>query len=102
LKKFYPDNGELKQESEVIKIVKNQYSTSHLIPIFMKKIYLSATLVLFFFGCTMNPSKEARIQKLEIEIQQAIEKINSLESRIESLEEINEQLNTKILELEKR
>lgn len=50
----------------------------------------------------MNPSKEARIQKLETEILQAIEKINQLENRVESLEVMNEQLESRLLEVENR
>lgn len=68
----------------------------------MKKIFVIITFSLFFIGCNMNPSKEARIQKLETEIQQALDKINQLENSVQSLEGINEQLKTRVLELEKR
>jgi predicted nucleic acid-binding Zn-ribbon protein len=50
----------------------------------------------------MNPSKEARIQELETEIKQAIEKINKLESSIQGLEIANDQLTTRVIALEKR
>lgn len=68
----------------------------------MKKIFIMASLSLFLFGCNMNPNKEARIQQLETEKQQTIEKINKLESSIQALEVKNEELRTRILELEKR
>ena len=68
----------------------------------MKKVFLITICSLFFFGCAMNPSKEARIQKLETEIKQAIEKINKLESSIQGLETANDQLTTRIIALEKR
>jgi predicted RNase H-like nuclease (RuvC/YqgF family) len=65
----------------------------------MKKIFLIA-ICLFFFGCKINPNKEARIQKLETEIKQSIDKINKLESRVEVLEDVNHQLKRGIIELE--
>ena len=52
-------------------------------------------------GCDMNPSKEARIQQLESEMQQALEKIDKLEDKYQAIDSINLQLQTKILELEK-
>ena len=67
----------------------------------MKKIFLIATCSLFLFGCNMNPSKEARIQKLETEMKQTMNEINKLESRIQTLEGINEEFKTRILELDK-
>ncbi|MET7029510.1 hypothetical protein [Sediminicola luteus] len=68
----------------------------------MKKIILIAAFSLLLIGCNMNPSKEARIQKLETEILKAMDKIRSLESRIQNLEDIKGELNTRILELEKQ
>ena len=68
----------------------------------MKKTLLIAIIVLFFTGCNMNPSKEARIQALETEILKTIDKINTLEKKIDSLDDINDKLNTRITELEKR
>ena len=65
----------------------------------MKKAFGILALSVFFMGCNINPSKEARIQKLETEIQQSIEKINQLEKRIETLEEQNEGLQFKMKEL---
>ena len=47
----------------------------------------------------MNPNKEARIQKLETEIQQSLDKIEDLESRVQILEGENAQLTTRILGL---
>ncbi len=67
----------------------------------MKKVLLIITIAGFFIGCNMNPSKEARIQKLEAEIQMTIHKVNELESRVQTLEVLNAQLKTRIHELEK-
>lgn len=67
----------------------------------MKKILLLATCSLFFFGCNMSPNKEARIQKLETEIQKTTEKTKELENRIEVVEGVNGQLKARIIELEK-
>ncbi|MGB1204173.1 MAG: hypothetical protein ACPG5B_00935 [Chitinophagales bacterium] len=61
----------------------------------MKNIFIIASFLLFIFGCNMNPNKEARIQKLETEMQQATDKINKLENE-------NKELKMKIIELEKR
>ena len=68
----------------------------------MKKIFIITTFSLFLVGCNINPNKEARIQQLETEIQQTIDKINKLESNVQALEVTNKQLRTRILELEKR
>lgn len=67
----------------------------------MKKAALLTILSLFLLGCNMNPSKEARLQKLEAEIQQSMEKINTLEASVQALEQTNTQLKTRIEELEK-
>jgi peptidoglycan hydrolase CwlO-like protein len=68
----------------------------------MKKICVIASLSLFLFACNINPNKEARIQQLETEIQQTKNKINRLESSVLALEAKNEELRTRILELEKQ
>ena len=68
----------------------------------MKKLLLISTLTFFFAGCNMNPSKEARIQKLETEIQEVEDKLQQLEDKIQTLEEVNEELKARILELEKQ
>ncbi len=68
----------------------------------MKKVILIAAFSLLLIGCNMNPSKEARIHKLETEMLKAMDKIRSLESRIQNLEDIKGELNTRILELEKQ
>ncbi|MGA9238223.1 hypothetical protein [Robiginitalea sp.] len=68
----------------------------------IKKTVLIATLSVFLSGCNMNPSKEARIQKLETEIQQSLEKIEDLEARVRALESQNEQLQKKILIFEEQ
>ncbi|MFK8163832.1 MAG: hypothetical protein AB8H12_15410 [Lewinella sp.] len=39
----------------------------------MKKVLLLAAFSFLLFGCNMNPSKEARIQKLEAEIKSSID-----------------------------
>ncbi|MCI4671758.1 MAG: hypothetical protein MRZ79_26690 [Bacteroidia bacterium] len=62
----------------------------------MKKVFGIIAISVLFIGCNMNPSKEARIQKLEAEIQESMAKINQLEEKIEKLEEINEGLQLKI------
>jgi len=49
----------------------------------MKKIVLFHMFSLLLLGCNMNPNKEERIQKLEIELQESSKKINELEKKIE-------------------
>ncbi len=66
----------------------------------MKKTLGIIAISMFCFGCNINPNKEARIQKLETEFQQSMEKINQLEKRVESLESINGQLKSRIQEIE--
>jgi len=66
----------------------------------MKQAFGIIAILLFCFGCNMNPNKEARIQKLETEIQQSAEKIDQLEKRVEILEHSNGQLKSRIQELE--
>jgi len=68
----------------------------------IKKTVLISSLLVFLSGCNMNPSKEARIQKLETEIQQSLEKIEDLEIRVQALETHNAQLQKKIIDLEKQ
>lgn len=68
----------------------------------MKKGLVILVVSILFIGCNMNPSKEARIQKLETEMLQSIEKINQLENKVKSLEDINEQLKSRLLEVENR
>lgn len=68
----------------------------------MKKGLVIVVVSILFIGCNMNPSKEARIQKLETEMLQSIEKINQLENKVKSLEDINEQLQSRLLEVENR
>lgn len=68
----------------------------------MKKNLLIIALSLFIYGCNMNPSKEARIQELETEMLVAKEKIDTLEKRINTLEDMKSELNERILELEKQ
>ncbi len=68
----------------------------------MKKTLLIITFASFLISCNINPNKEARIQKLETEIQMATDKINDLDTRVQSLEVANKQLKTRIHDLEKR
>lgn len=67
----------------------------------MKKIFLITTCSLFFFGCNMNPSKEARIQELETELKLAVNQLNELQSKVQLIEVANEELKARIVELEK-
>ena len=62
----------------------------------MKKTLLIITLVGLFIGCNINPNKEARIQKLETEIQLVTDKVKELENKIQTLEVMNEQLKTRV------
>jgi outer membrane murein-binding lipoprotein Lpp len=66
----------------------------------IKRIVLIAAVSVFLSGCNMNPSKEARIQKLESAIEQSQEKIEDLETRVQALETHNAQLQKKIIDLE--
>lgn len=66
----------------------------------MKKLILLSSLSLFIFGCNMNPNKEARIQDLESEIQQIMDKAADLEGRVQMLESTNEELEARVVELE--
>ena len=79
-----------------------EYTTIKQTSTIMKKILLIASCSLFLFGCNINPSKEARIQKLETEIQQTMDKVSNLENKVQLLEGINEQLTAKVLELENK
>ena len=68
----------------------------------IKKLVFITTLSMFLCGCNMNPSKEARIQKLEMEIQQSLVKIEALEARVQTLEIENEQLQNRMLVFEEQ
>jgi hypothetical protein len=68
----------------------------------MKRTFLMASFSLLLFGCNVNPNKEARIQKLETELQQTIDKVNTLETSLQLLIRENEQLKTRMLVLEKQ
>ena len=68
----------------------------------MKKAFVIVALSILFVGCNMNPSKNARIQKLESEILQSVEKIDQLEKKVETLESVIEKLKSRILEIEIR
>ncbi|RTE54642.1 hypothetical protein EHW67_05605 [Arenibacter aquaticus] len=66
----------------------------------MKKALLITAFSFFFMGCNINPSKEGRIRKLETEMLKVMNEIEMLQSRIQFLEVINKELNTRIKELE--
>ncbi len=66
----------------------------------MKKIILILFTVGFLTSCNLNPSKEARIQKLEAEIQKMALKIEEIETRVQVVEVANEKLQNKIHLLE--
>ena len=68
----------------------------------MKNIILIAVLSSFLFGCNMNPSKEARIQKLEAELQKTLDNVKKLDTKIQTLESINAAFKTRVIELEKQ
>ena len=66
----------------------------------MRKLFLLVLTVFLLHGCNMNPSKEARIQKLEYTVELTSEQFKSLELKIEELEKQNEQLQRRIRLLE--
>lgn len=68
----------------------------------MKKVLLLAVFSFLLFGCNVNPSKEARLQKLETEIQQSMDKISALEKSVQMLSDENEQLKARLLKVEER
>ncbi len=60
----------------------------------MKQLFLITTLLSMLAGCNKNESKEARIRKLEAEVQQATSELRDLEGRVQAIEspiEANEQ-----------
>ena len=63
----------------------------------MKNFILITICSISFIGCNHNPNKEARIQKLETEIKQNNDQINILETRIQVLEDSNNQLQARII-----
>ena len=66
----------------------------------MKKALSIFVIGILFFGCNPNPNKEDRIKKLESQIIASEEKTKLLEERIETLENLNQQLTSKIKELD--
>lgn len=66
----------------------------------IKNLLVLVFLSLITVGCNVNPNKEARIQKLESEMTQTMERIDNLERKVETLEGINKQQKARILELE--
>jgi len=66
----------------------------------MKKIVAGITISIFLLGCNINPNKEARIQKLEKEIQAFKEQMSHLEKRLKTLEQINTELKSKLEDIE--
>lgn len=69
-------------------------------PTSMKYQFAIAATSVFIMGCNMNPSKEARIQELETELQETVEKLKLIEGRVESLEEQQQEKKIKSFELE--
>ncbi len=65
----------------------------------MRKTLLTLALTTLLIGCNMNPSKEARLQKLEAEMQQMNNAVMELESQVQALEEKNKELKMKIVGL---
>lgn len=66
----------------------------------MKKVFMIIAISVLLAGCTMNKSKEARIQKLESEAVKSAENIIQLEERIVNLEATIKVLEAIMLELE--
>lgn len=58
----------------------------------IKKIIFRSLLSLSFFGCQLDPNKEARIQQLESEIKSSSETLKKLEMRIQTLDSANANL----------
>jgi outer membrane murein-binding lipoprotein Lpp len=65
----------------------------------MRKTLFIAMLAILLSGCNINPSKVARIQQLEAEMQQMSNAVMELESQVEALEEKNKELEMKIVGL---
>jgi len=65
----------------------------------MRKTLFIAMLAILCLGCNINPSKEARIQQLEAEMQQMNNAVMELESQVQALEEKNKELEIKIIGL---
>ncbi len=78
------------------------FHTQKLNPGIMKNLFLLSYLSMMILGCNMNPNKEARIQQLESELEQTIAKTDNLEKRVQALEGVNKQLESRMLELEKQ
>jgi TolA-binding protein len=52
----------------------------------MKQLLVITACMALFVGCNFNESKEARIQKLETQIEQTTNKLQELENRIQTLD----------------
>ncbi len=66
----------------------------------MKKIMILFTLSSVLLSCNVNPSKEARIQTLEAEIQEISNKLIKIENDFQTLEVANDLLKARIEVLE--
>lgn len=64
----------------------------------MKNLYFIAAFAFLLCGCNMGPSKEARIQALELETAHTKDQIEKMEIRLRKIEAQNEELRTLILE----
>jgi cell division protein FtsB len=68
----------------------------------MKKVLGIVFLSLCIYGCTINPSKEGRLQQLEADIEQSVKKIDSLSTKIQAPEIANKQLESRLVALESK
>lgn len=66
----------------------------------MKKVFSIIAISVLLAGCTMNESKEARIQKLESAAVKSAENIIQLEERIVNLEATIKVLEARMLEID--
>ena len=66
----------------------------------MKSIVFLISLVVLLGSCNPNPSKEARIQKLEAENELHSARIDTLENIVERMDALNKQLELRIQAIE--
>jgi cell division protein FtsB len=52
----------------------------------MKQFFVVTTFLILFVGCNVSENKEARIKKLEMQIEKTVNRIQDFEDRIETLE----------------
>lgn len=68
----------------------------------MKKVLTIIAISCLCLGCQMNPSKEARISKLENEMKSSIERIEELEKEAISLKAENTDLKAIIEDIQNK